>query len=157
MSLDAAVAVLRASNPVIAGGRIFGTELPKAEAAQMPRQAVVVRRAGGPEDVSFQQIITDRLDFICFGGTVTDAERLSVDVHRRLKFFNGGTFAGRKVHNFTRSSGRAFFRDPDTDWPVSVETWLIRVADLASTPPIVLRSPFTSGFSRGFRGRITYP
>ena len=157
MSVDAAVAVLRASNPPIAGGRIFGVELPKSEAAQMPRQAVIVRPAGGPEDVAFEQITTDRLDFICFGRTVTGAYRVSEDVHRRLKFFNGGTFSGRKVHNFTRSSGRGFFRDPDTDWPVYVETWLIRAADLASTLPIVLRSPFTSGFSRGFRGRITYP
>ena len=151
MSIDAAVDVLRA-DLTIADGRIFGTELPKSEAAQMPRQAVVVSPAGGPEDVTVQQMTTDRLDFICFGATVTDAHQVSVAVHRRLKFFGGGMFASRKVHNFTRSSGRSFFRDPDTDWPVYVETWLIRVADIAIA---ILRSPFTSGFSRGFRGRIS--
>ena len=152
MSIDAAVDVLLDTDPEIAGGRIFGVELPKSEADQMPRQAVVVSPAGGPEDVTFQQVTVDRLDFICFGATVTDALQVSTAVHRRLKFFDGGMFAGRKVHNFTRSSGRSFFRDPDTDWPVFVETWLIRVADIAVA---ILRSPFTPGFSRGFEGRIS--
>ena len=89
MSIDAAIEVLEDTDPEIAAGRIFGVELPKGEAAEMPRQAVVVSPAGGPEDVAFQQITTDRLDFLCFGETVTDAYQLSESVHRRLKFFEG--------------------------------------------------------------------
>ena len=58
MSIDAAVDVLLDTDPEIAGGRIFGVELPKSEADDMPRQAVVVSPAGGPEDVGFQQITT---------------------------------------------------------------------------------------------------
>ena len=47
MSIDAAVEVLLDTDPEIAGGRIFGVEIPKSEAAQMPRQAVAVSPAGG--------------------------------------------------------------------------------------------------------------
>ena len=134
MILAAARAVLLEVGPtlaVIADGRVFAVELPEREAAEMPRAAVVIAPGGGPQDVSFQQITTDGLRFLCFGKTIIEAEQLSDDVHRRLKFFNSGTFSGRKVHNFTRSSGRTFYRDPATDWPVFLEGWTIRASDTA--------------------------
>ena len=137
MILAAARSVLLEVDPalaVIAAGRVFAVELPEREAAEMPRQAVVVSPAGGPEDVSFQQITTDSLRVLCFGKTITEAAELSEDVHRRLKWFYGGNFAGLRVHSFTRSSGRVFFRDPETDWPVFLEGWIMRASD-AATPP----------------------
>ena len=132
MILAAARAVLLDPDPIVlAEGRIFAVELPSSEAAEMPRAAVVIAPGGGPEDVSTQQITTDSLRLLCFGKTITEAAQISEDVHRRLKFFYGGNYAGRKVHSFTRSSGRTFYRDPITDWPVFLEGWLIRASDAA--------------------------
>ena len=134
MILAAARDVLLEVGPalkVIAEGRVFAVELPKNEAAHMPRQAVVVSPAGGPEDVSFQQITTAGIRLLCFGKTVTEAAELSEDVHRRLKFFTSGMFAGRRVHSFTRSSGRVFYRDPETDWAVFSESWQILASESA--------------------------
>ena len=134
MILAAARAVLLEVDPalaVIADGRVFAVELPESEAAEMPRKCVVIAPVGGPEDVSTQQMTTDSLRFLCFGKTITEAAQISEDVHRRLKFFYGGNYAGRKVHSFTRSSGRTFYRDPITDWPVFLEGWLIRASDAA--------------------------
>ena len=134
MILAAARGVLLEVGPalkVIADGRVFAVELPKSEAAAMPRAAVVIAPAGGPEDVSFQQITTDLIRLLCFGKTVTEAASLSEDVHRRLKWFPSGNYANRRVHSFTRSSGRVFYRDPETDWPVFLEGWLIRASESA--------------------------
>ena len=112
MSIDAAIDVLRDADPEIASGRIFGVELPKSEADLMPRQAVVVSLPVGPEDVGFQQITTDRLDFLCFGEDVTDALDVSVAVHRRLKFFEVGDFDGRKIHILPAQADAVFFGTP---------------------------------------------
>ena len=130
MSLAAARAVLLDPDPVvIAGGRIFAVELPEREAAAMPRSAVVIEPSGGPADVGTQRMRTDGIRLLSFGASVTEAEELSEDVHRRLKWFYGGNYANRRVHSFTRSSGRVFYRDPETDWPVFLETWLIRASE----------------------------
>ena len=132
MILAAARAVLLDPDPIVlAEGRIFAVELPSSEAAEMPRAVVLIAPVGGPEDVSTQQITTDSLRFLCFGKTITEAAQLSEDVHRRLKWFYGGNYAGRKVHSFTRSSGRTFYRDPITDWAVFQSVWLIRASDTA--------------------------
>ena len=75
---------------------------------------------------------TDGLRLLSFGSTITEAAELSEDVHRRLKWFYGGNFAGLRVHSFTRSSGRVFYRDPETDWAggvVFLETWLVRASE----------------------------
>ena len=130
MSLAAARAVLLDPDPiVIAEGRIFAVELPSRQAREMPRVCVVVAANGGPGDGGTQAMTTDGLRLLSFGSTITEAEELSEDVHRRLKWFYGGNYAGRKVHSFTRSSGRIFYRDPETDWPVFVETWLVRASE----------------------------
>lgn len=134
MILAAARAVLLEVDPalaVIAEGRIFAVELPEREAAAMPRSAVVIAPSGGPADAGTQQITTDSLRLLCFGKTITEALQVSSDVHRRLKWFYGGNYANRRVHSFTRSSGRVFFRDPETDWPVFLEGWLIRASEQA--------------------------
>ena len=115
----------------IADGRIFGVELPKAEADDMPRKAVVVSPAGGPSDASLNQLNTRRLDFQNYGKTLAEGESLADDVHNILKFFSGAEKGGVFLHSFVRSAGPSYYRDPDTDWPVWYQTWLCSARDAA--------------------------
>ena len=134
MILAAARGVLLEVGPalkVIADGRVFAVELPEREAAAMPRAAVVIAPSGGPADAGTQRMTRDLIRLLCFGKTITEALQVSSDVHRRLKWFYGGNFAGLRVHSFTRSSGRVYYRDPETDWPTFSEGWQILASESA--------------------------
>ena len=130
MNIDLAVSVLKDALPEgpIAEGRIFGVELPKSEAEHMPREAVVVVLSGGPEDSGFQALEVDSLKIYSIADTPSASYALARRVHRRLKFFAASRRDGRKLHGFTRGAGIVFFRSPNTDWPTSSESWILRAS-----------------------------
>jgi len=120
----------------LAEQRVFGAEVPASEAGKMPRQAVVARFAGGgasaPGASDWTEHCNFRVDFFCYGETPIKAEEVRRAVHTAIKnlarYVTGGDVL---LHSATLSGGPIFLRDPDTDWPLVFESWLLYAAECA--------------------------
>jgi hypothetical protein len=133
--VGAVVAFLKADGGVaaLAGTRVYGGELPKSESATppMPRAAAVVKEAGGGVlGQAYQEHGDVRLDVICYGATPYEASRLSGAVYTALKNLKRVKITGVLIHWATASSKATGARDPDTDWPLSVSSWQVLVAEI---------------------------
>lgn len=123
LSADASVAAL-------AGARVFGNELPAAEAASMPRHAVVIRPAGGVSPVGgFVEITAERFDAISWGETPYQANRLASAVFAALKRARRQVVSvdgsGVLVHWIENAGGRLSLRDAETDWPAVTQPYQV--------------------------------
>ena len=84
----------------------------------MPRRAIVVTSAGGPEppgrnnDLAF-----GRQDVFCYGKDIGDAWALHGIVYEHLRYGGQRTMGGKVVVNIRPTAGGIQQRDPDTDWP----------------------------------------
>lgn len=119
----------------LAGGRVFGVELPEAEVADQPRGAVVVAAVPGggqsPGDADYVAVTVSRLDVRCYGLTPALAARLSLGVHEHLKAITHGlTVDGRFLVSHVRHvAGPVSYRATPGDVPVVVRTYDVMHAD----------------------------
>lgn len=109
--------------------RIFAVELPASQSSDMPRKALVLSPAGGLESNDYVEFAALRFDLLCYGETPGEADRVRRAAHGALKQMTRTTHLSVILHSATQSGGPTFFRDQDTDWPVSMETWLVRAAE----------------------------
>lgn len=132
--LAALVAYLRADADVAAlvGVRVFGRELPRAETDAMPRQAVVLKRAGGGLlGRGYQEYGDIRVDVYCYGATGLEADELHDEVRAALKHRLRATVAAGVLLHWARpSSDGSSGREPDTDWPLTVSSWQLLSSDV---------------------------
>jgi hypothetical protein len=129
--IAAAVAYLKADGSV--GSRVFGGELPGREAKSMPRQAVVVKPAGGGLLGRNGQAYRDqRIDVDCYGETPLEAWGLHLLVEAALSRLSRSVQAGVLLASARSSTRGTLARDPDTDWPVAVSTYQLTLGE--STP-----------------------
>lgn len=132
----ALVAQLKADAGVAAlvGTRVYGLELPAAEAAAMPRKAVVLQAAGGPSLTagSYAAHDTQRIDAVAYGETPYEAERVRRAVHAGLKPLGRVVSAGVLLHWIEPAGGLIAARDPDLDWPMSVQSYQAFAAEEAA-------------------------
>ena len=119
--VGALVALLLADATMIAslGTRVFGGELPQAEARHMPRRALVVRPSGGPSLTGGSNVEHDtlRLDLFAFGATPAEAGQVMHAAALRLKRVQREVWASTLLHWVQSAGGFASGREPDTDWP----------------------------------------
>ena len=113
----------------LVGARVFGAELPPAEAASMPRKAIVVTAAGGIDAADFAPWQRPRFDLKCYGETPGEADLVRRTAHAVLKQAERGSVGGTLMFSCTQSAGPTQFRDPDFDWPISMETWLAEMQE----------------------------
>lgn len=113
----------------LATTRIFGAELPQTLAGVMPKQAIVVRYAGGFGLFQQQLVSSWRIDVWAYGETPHQASLLSRTVHGRLKTFTPQMIDGIKIYTIQESAGPISIREPDTTWPAVISSWLIYFAD----------------------------
>lgn len=120
-------------------GRIYGGSLPANRAEWMPQKAVVVQAAGSgtngdTDDTLAREVI--RVDVVAWGKTERDAFLVSEAAHHAAKYARRGVRGNVLVHSFIRQAGPIQFRDPDTDWPAVVRTYLFTYGDApaARTP-----------------------
>lgn len=126
--IAAVVAMLKAHDPLddLVDGRVFGGELPQAEAEQMPRPAVLVRYSGGGTlGTSYQQWGDVRTDLICYGQTAKTASDLWRICHPRLKQLARERWAECTLYWARESGGPLNVRDPVTEWPYCLSTWQV--------------------------------
>lgn len=131
----AVVAALKADADVadLAGGRVFGGELPAREAKSMPRAAVVLKPAGGGLlGAATADYGDQRLDVDCYAATPLSAWELYLAVYTALKALRRSVHAETLVHWAKPSTKGTLARDPDTDWPITVSSWQVLAGE--STP-----------------------
>lgn len=119
---------LSAGISTLAGGRVFGAELPEDEQAAMPRGAVVVSAAGigtpPPGSKDFVAMRSTRLDVRCYGDSPADAGLLGACIDRHLHGARRQRLPGGIViWHATRIAGPVPYRAAPGDWPVSVWTY----------------------------------
>lgn len=130
----ALVAVLAADAGVagLAAARVYGIELPAADAAAMPVKAVVLRPSGGVSPVAgYVEHTAQRVDAYAYGETPYEAARLDRAVFAALKPLRRSTAGGVLVHWVSEAGGYLSFRDPDTDWPAVFRSWQAFFAEAA--------------------------
>lgn len=112
------------------GPSIDGGDLPKRVTALMPTRAILVTPSGGPAATG-DTVPTEmkRVDVRCYGRTAHEAYTLAVIVELELKAWTRSVTTDHLVYGFTRTSGPVQMRDPDGDWPMSIVSFLVRVAD----------------------------
>jgi hypothetical protein len=113
---------------------VYGGEIPKGQIASMPKRAAVVAAAGtpgiGPGTADNVPVSVSRVDVRCYGRTREEADVVALAVAHALKAWDRGQTSGRHhVHWFHRTAGPVPLRDPDTDWPISVVTFQLQMAD----------------------------
>ena len=104
--------------------RVFGFQVPKAEAIKMPRKCIVIRQSGsGGQNQSFVRFQKTLLDVLCYGETSYEAELLRLEVNRYLKDFRRRTSEGFLLHSFDLVNGPIPLPESQTEWPYVLETW----------------------------------
>ena len=109
--------------------RVYAVELPASQSKLMPRKALVIRPAGGLGSDGYLEAAAIRFDFLCYGETPAEADRVRRAAHGAIKRMSRKTHLSVILHSATQSGGPTFFREQDTDWPVSLETWLVFAAE----------------------------
>lgn len=119
-----------------AGGtaRVHGGQVPHDRVSSMPERCCVVTPAGAPAirpgSGDNVPVSVHRVDVRCYGRTPYEAEILQLAATQALKQWGYGQTSGRHlVHWFNKVGGPVAFRDPEGDWPVSVVTFQLQMAD----------------------------
>jgi hypothetical protein len=123
------VAFLRADAALAAlvGTRVFGSELPPAETAAMPRRALVLRASGGVSLTgdSFLEHDTQRIDAFAFGATPLEAAQVMRAAAAALRNLRRSVHAGVLIHWVNSAGGSAAGREPTTEWPRQFQSFQV--------------------------------
>ncbi len=134
--IDALITFLKADTPLAAlvGTRVFGIELPIAEAALMPRTAVLLQPSGGSTLVegSYVEHTAQRFDVFSYGETPFESEKVRRAVFDALKALQRSLNAGVLIHWCDPAGGFANLRDPDTKWPINFQSFQAFYAETAA-------------------------
>lgn len=118
----------------IVGTRVFGGELPAAQADLMPRQALVVSfsgNPGGPGSGDYTRLVEIRFDFLSYGETPFQADAVRRAAYDVMKAINRTVVSSTLLHRAEHSGGPVNGRDRDTDWPFIFDSWNVLAAERA--------------------------
>lgn len=125
--ITAIVSILKAAPAVadLCADRVYGDELPQAEALAMPRSALVVRASGG---VAFQpgsglNAQAQRVDLVAYGASPFEADLLRRGGYRCLtgvvRLHQGDVL----IHSVQSAGGSLTGRDRDGNWPYAFQSF----------------------------------
>jgi len=109
----------------LASTRIYAGELPKSEADNMPRYAVVATLAGGSGPASDVPIMYVTVDVSCYGATGLQATTLYLAVREALRTMRRDMLSDSLLHSAVELTGPLELRDPDTHWPFTWSSWRV--------------------------------
>jgi hypothetical protein len=112
---------------LLAGGRIYGDELPESEVINMPRKCVVIMETGGLERNDFLPINQPRLDIYCYGETFYEAGKLDRAVSYALKHLKRLTISNSLIHGVALGTGAHSLKDPDTGWRLKMRSITVSI------------------------------
>jgi hypothetical protein len=123
------VAILLADSGVaaMAATRVFGGELPAAEAKHMPRTALVVAASGGVSLTggSYAEHDTGRVDLFAYGSTQHEANLLLAAAAIALRRIKRKVSAGVLIHWAQPAGGGTGGRDPALTWPRAFQSFQV--------------------------------
>jgi len=130
-AIGALIALLKADGTISAllSTRVYGLELPRADSDNMPRKAIVINSAGGIGESSYRDIFKYRLDFVCYGETPFEAYETWRTLRSVLREIEKGVTSSTYIYSAEHSAGPFSFRDAETKWPHTIDTWLVKVQD----------------------------
>ena len=135
--VKAIIDVLKANAAIttLVGTRVFGIELPQAEAASMPRKAIVVKPSGGAGfgvgERDYIEHSAPRMDVFSYGETPFEAAKVRREVYDVLKQLNRTVINTTLIHWVNPAGGLIHLRDADTDWPFVFESFQVFAAERA--------------------------
>lgn len=111
----------------VTGGRIFGGELPPAEAASMPRPAIVLRASGGLQLLgdTYVEHDTQRVDVFAFAATPNAAAAVMRTAAFALRNLVRSVHGGTLLHWANAASGSNSGREPVTEWPRQFQSFQV--------------------------------
>ena len=131
--IAALVALLKADSTVNTptAGRVYGSELPKSEAREQPRKAVLIEAAGGVSPVagSTAELTAQRVDAICYGETPFEAQELRRLVFGACKPAHRVVHASTLIHWIEDAGGSVDGRDRDTRKPFAAQSFQVFFAE----------------------------
>lgn len=130
-TVGALVTYLAAQSAIssLLSARVYGLELPKADSDDMPRKAIVIKRAGGIGEDSELDVFMHRLDFRCYGETTFQADRVWRTLRTELRLLTKNVTGSVVLFSASHSAGPFSLRDQPTEWPMVVDTWLVKAQD----------------------------
>ncbi len=133
--IGAMITYLKAQSAIssLLSTRVYGLELPESEVANMPRKNIVINSAGGIGQESLLDVYTYRLDFLCYGETPFEAYETWRTLRTELRDMTKNVSAATFLYSAVHSAGPFSFRDQETDWPVTLDTWLVMTQDTIVT------------------------
>ena len=78
------------------------------------------------------EIGTNNYDIWCFGASPHEAGQVRLAVYEALKFLNREEANNTLLHWAQEIGGVMSLRDPDTDWPVQLQTFQVLAAEVAT-------------------------
>lgn len=120
----ASVVVLLAD---LASGRVYGGKLPKDQTEHMPREAIVVRAAGGAGTFGggYMPTIDDRVDVRCYGDTAWVAKQLAKAASKRLHRARDVQTTHGRIGWARRGGGPSDVTESQTGWPLVLTSWQV--------------------------------
>lgn len=130
-TVDATIGYLLATGTVTAltSTRIWPSETPGSEAANMPRASVVVRWAGSWPGQSEGALQMPAIDVVCYGATPKAARSVYLVVHAALRALKRKTYASALLHSARLTGGPVEGREPDTHWPMVWSSWTVLASE----------------------------
>lgn len=91
----------------------------------MPRKCVVIKPVGGPGDSDYVELIDVRIDVYNYGDTGIGALEVQRATHDALKAIKRVKQGDTLLHRANPVGGPIWLRDPDGNWPLFLESWLV--------------------------------
>ena len=106
--------------------RVFRPRLPQSEAQNMPRTAIIVRRAGGGTlQQGFMPTVDLTVDVRCYGANDVEASELGGQVAVLLHNLRDTTTPAGRIM-WCRSAGVLSDQtEASTGWPFTLQTWQV--------------------------------
>lgn len=114
------------------GTRLFIPELPRTEAASMPRKCIVLSPSGGPGNDSVQPLGYTRFDARCYGASHVDAYAVYQAFREWAREQAQARAGGALIYHVTIESGPIYTREPDVDWPMVLGVYQVMASELAA-------------------------
>lgn len=109
--------------------RVFGQEVPKEQASGQPRKAIVIADAGGIRAADYSDINNMRLDFFCYGETTYQAKLVWRTLVPILTALERNVTDSTILFNAIHSAGPFPQRSAQVEWPLIIDTWLIKMEE----------------------------
>jgi hypothetical protein len=109
--------------------RVFHSELPAKETADMPRAAIVIAGAGGPGRGKTTHLRRLRIDTICYGAALYESQRVHDAVRNVLENLERAYGSVKSIETNVEGQNA---RDPVKQWPVCFATYNVLTTIAAS-------------------------